>query len=66
MATKHQQAVEAFKFLNNYCNNGNCRNCTFSILGDCPFYILDEESIQKITDEAKRLGDDNDDGSTID
>ena len=55
MSDKHSEAVEMFKKLNDYCNNGNCNNCVFHCLGDCPFYILDEGKLTQLKEEAVRL-----------
>ena len=64
MESKHQKAVDAFKFLNDYCYDASCNKCVFHCLGDCPFYMLEEDKIQQLYDRAKELGVDTNDGRT--
>ena len=66
MKSIHKKAVDAFKFLNDYCYEANCKTCVFHCLGDCPFYMLDEDAYKKLYSRAKELGVDKNDGRTED
>lgn len=63
MKTKHHKAVELMKKLNEYCQEGNCKQCVFACLGNCPFYMLDEDNFELLKKEARRLSGGEKDGT---
>lgn len=51
----HVKAVNALKYLNDYCNGGGCTHCTFESVIECPFHILLDEQFDKLKKKADKL-----------
>jgi len=61
---EHDKAVDALRELNDYCCNGNCEQCVFHVLKDCPFYIIGSDAFDILMEEIKRLESDKNEKST--